>query len=137
VTPRAPSVIVYAMIFTVDQDFRPMGERERVVLTKLFAHDFPGRAEVERQCADARVKIVDAEGSFAIDPISAVPLRPAPRIAVEARYRDDGRPVSDELQADVFVLLHVVKGRVTELEIFKADGSEIRTPAHLAEFQFW
>jgi Domain of unknown function (DUF6984) len=124
------------MKFAIERNFRPLRERERTILRKLFARSFDGKAEIEHQCEDALVKIVDPEGSFAIEPTVDLRARVDQRIVVEAWYRDDNHQ-SLPGSVSVHVLLHVVDGRAVELEIYKDDGSEIIAPAEIAAFEFW
>jgi hypothetical protein len=114
----------------LDLDFRPLKDRERTILSKLFERDFTGKAEIVEQCRNAMVKIIDAEGSFRIKSERALQANLAQRIAVEAYYFD-----TDEIIINV--LLHVVDGWVDELEIVKFDQTPIISPPEQATFYFW
>ena len=103
-----------------DHALRRLNERESKILKLLLAKDFPGRAEVQAQLTNALVKPLDADGSvgFRVDET----LAPAPVVStvpVDADGQDiDGIPV--------YILLHVYQGFVQELEIYKADSTEIK-----------
>jgi hypothetical protein len=127
-----------------DPDFRPIGPRERCIIGKLLAADFPGRADIVAQCADALVKVVDKEGSFAIRPASGAPLaKVRQRVASEAFYPD--REGVEDLALDeaafavpcVHVLLHVRDGHAHEIEIYKDDGTVIAIEPERATFRFY
>ena len=98
--------------------FRQLSTDERQLLNRLLEEPFPGRDEFALQLSGSQVRIVDADGSmeFHVTSADVAPVRH--RVPAEARYDDsDGTPVH--------LLLHVVDGRVAQLEIYKADGSTI------------
>lgn len=102
------------------EKWRPRGVRESLVVEKLLSADFAGRDELVIQLKEAMVMRIDANGSLRFrgdGPFANV----AERVAVEGFYCDDvnGRG------ALVHLLLHVVDGRLHELEIYKEDGSPI------------
>jgi len=128
----------------LDPDFRPIAARERRIIDKLLAADFPGRAEFRAQCADALVKVIDQEGSFVIQPSASAPLvRLRQRVAMEAFYPD--REGVEDVAPDqaafltpcVHVLLHVRDGRAHEIEIYKDDGAAIAIDPDRATFRFY
>jgi hypothetical protein len=128
----------------LDPDFRRIAARERHIIDKLLAADFPGRAELRAQCADALVKVIDREGSFTIQPpAGAPPAQVRQRVAIEAFYPD--REGVEGVAADeaafltpcVHVLLHVRHGRAHEIEIYKDDGSAIAIDPDRATFRFY
>lgn len=71
----------------------------------------------------ALVSQIASEGSLAFR-TAGPSAQVKQRVAVEGRYIDG--PV-DAGGASVEVLLHVVDGRMTELEVYKVDGSPILT----------
>lgn len=102
-------------------DWRVPAPRERAVLDRLFAADFPGRDGLAEQARTALVRRIDDEGSLRFR-VEGEPVAVARRVPVEGRYRD-----GDELSGPaVNLLLHVVGGRLHELEVFKDDGAHIR-----------
>ena len=94
-------------------------ERRRV-FDVLFSRDFPGRDALLSQLKTAMFEEVDEYGSLQIAASTGTSrAHVVERIPVEARGLDsDGIPVC--------FLLHVVDGLVTELQIYKADGSAIQ-----------
>ena len=101
---------------------REMGGSERRILDKLLSVEFPGRDELRVQAATALVSPIGADGVpafvFKIDdeaPLAAV----RGRIPVEA--------LSNAIPGKVVhCLLHVVDGRLSELEFFREDGTQIK-----------
>lgn len=103
---------------------RGFTDEEKVWLSKLLSVEFAGRSELLEQVQNARVSGVcdcgcrtvdiDVRGSCRICGSSV-------RVPVEmTATMSDGMPV-------VF-LLHVLNGRLSELEVFRADSSPIRGP---------
>jgi hypothetical protein len=128
----------------LDPEFRAIGARERRILDNLLAADFPGRAEIAAQCADASVKATDGDGSFAIRPAAGAPRATVrQRVAIEAFYPD--REGAEDLAAAeaaflvpcVHVLLHVRDGSAHLIEIYKDDGSPIGIAPERATFRFY
>ena len=102
-------------------DYREPTTRERDLFHKLLSVDFPGRDELAHQLASAHVHPVDADGSLKIQTTVDRTAPVSRRVPVEAEVLDtDGIPI--------YVLLHVVDGRASEIEVYKADGSDIRGP---------
>lgn len=91
------------------------------MLDRLLSQDFPGCRELALQLGNATVSRIDRDGSLRFrvgGPRADVPLR----VPVEGRYADgpDGT-----LGPAVEILLHVVDGRLHELEVYKTDGGAI------------
>jgi hypothetical protein len=102
------------------QDFRPLTEREQQLLAHLLSTEFPGREEIQNQLLNAQVRTIDENGSLEIRGTGTQSAPVVNRVPVEAEGKDtDGVPV--------YALLHVVDGNVAELELYKADGSPIRS----------
>jgi hypothetical protein len=101
--------------------FRQPTELERRIIDRLLEPSFPGKAPVVRQLNNYRVRRIDDQQSFEFE-IQTSPdesILALQRVPVEAEGTDeDGVPV--------YFLLHVTKGLVKELEIYKADGSDIK-----------
>ncbi len=97
---------------------RPLQERENSILRRLLKEEFQGRDEIAQQVANALVEEIDADGSVRFSITTAVRAEVLYRVAVEGwAYDSDG--------VSIHFLLHVVDGKVDELEVFKADGSRI------------
>lgn len=105
-----------------ESNLRPLTRDERELLTKLLSREFPGRDALSLQIEGIRVRQIDAEGSLQL-----VPERGVPSAAVGHRV-----PVEAELPGEsgltVRVLLHVVDGRLHELEIYRDDLGPIEGP---------
>jgi hypothetical protein len=80
---------------------------------------FDGRDAISSQLETVRVRDLDSDGGLALN-ASGAPAPVATRIPVELNYTDpDGMRVH--------VLLHVVRGFVDELEIFREDSAPVRS----------
>lgn len=113
----------------VGEPWRALVPGEVAVLDLLLATDFPGRSELAAQARSALVRRVDQVGSlrFQVDgPRAGV----RGRVPVEGYYHDDGSGPGPHRPA-VNLLLHVVDGRLHELEVYKDDGSDI----HVGPFE--
>ncbi len=101
--------------------FRPPSRDEHQLFHRLMEAEFPGKSAIVDQLHGVRVRSIDPEGSLELQPSSgskkAEVIR---RIPVEAAGRDDDGII-------IHVLLHVVDGIVKELEIYKDDGSVIKS----------
>jgi hypothetical protein len=99
-----------------------------------LAKSFPGRDELLQQLASLTVREIDEEGSLELKVDSSIVAAVQERIATEARYLDsicdnDNLPfVHLDNLPFVHLLLHVVNGRMVELERYKDDGSPILRP---------
>lgn len=103
---------------TSEKTYRKLADSEEKLLARLVATEFPGRKEIVEQLRNCLVRGIDREGSLAFQ-IHTETLAPVEkRIPVEAEANDtDGQTIH--------VLLHVSRGKVAELEIYKEDGSAI------------
>jgi hypothetical protein len=110
--------------------------RERRLIEKLLSVDFPGRDDLRGQMESAEVSDIDDVGSLHFL-VSGPPASVASRVATEAYYYDKE---ADDFDPAVHVLLHVVDGKLHELEVYKDDGSSIkRLPKDidLADLRFY
>jgi hypothetical protein len=97
---------------------RTLSETERQLLERLLSVDVPGRPELLLQVKEALVKPIDGNGSLRFVIKSDVVAPVARRIPVEAQCQDnDGMWIH--------ALLHVVNGKISELEIYKDDSSPV------------
>ncbi len=104
---------------------RRLEDRERRIIDFLLSKPFPGRNELRAQLAHARVseEYVGEDPSIilTVDPPAARAASVMTRIPVEARGRDsDG--------VEVHVLLHVVDGYLSELEVYRSDSAPTNLP---------
>ncbi len=98
--------------------FRELTDYERRVIDKLLEGDFPGRAALSEQITNSLVRELDADGCLEFDVRTDVKAIVKDRIPTEGEYDD-----IDSIT--VHILLHVVDGKVNELEIYKDDGSQV------------
>jgi hypothetical protein len=104
---------------TLNGACRDLNAAERKVLACLLVPRFPGRDAIVAQLSRARVQVLDEDGSLGFDvPSDSEPAEVESRVPTEGTYQDaDG--------ITVHLLLHVVEGRIRELEIYKEDGSRV------------
>lgn len=112
------------MISSPDNEaaLRQPDARELALLGALLNEPFEGGAVLRQQVHGLRVRTLLRDGTIEMVVRADAPRADvAERVPVEATYDDDdGVPV--------LVLLHVVGGRMSELEVVKADGSAISLP---------
>ena len=108
--------------YPVDEPLRALEPQEVAVLDLLLATDFPGRSELAAQARSARVRRIDHEGSLRFQ-VDGPQADVRGRVPVEGHYHDD--PRLGPHRPAVNLLLHVVDGRLHELEVYKDDGSAI------------
>ena len=101
---------------------RPLNDREARMMGKLLESEFPGSKELARQALALEGKELDDNGSLALFPSGeATPAAVEKRIPVEAEF-------SDEDGTTAHVLLHVVRGYLAELEIYREDSGRLLRP---------
>jgi hypothetical protein len=107
----------------IETEFRPITDSERSIFLKLLELDFPGRDELKAQLEGLLAKTIDEDGSLMLKVQSDSRAPQKCRVPVEARCPDsDTRSEGDP---HVQLLLHVVEGKLFELEIYKEDSSPI------------
>ena len=98
----------------MDERFRELTSAERKVIERLLQERFDGRNELLCQLDGAQVRAIDPNGSLSFRINGPTTAKVRTRVPVEAAAPDvDG--------ASVHVLLHVVDGRMTELEVYRED----------------
>jgi hypothetical protein len=107
----------------IDEPWRTLEPGEVAVLDLLLATDFPGRSELAVQARSALACRIDHEGSLRFK-VGGPHAEVRGRVPVEGHYYDDGSGPGPHRPA-VNLLLHVVEGRLHELEVYKDDGSAI------------
>jgi hypothetical protein len=104
---------------------------EKSLLLKLLEFDFPGSIELKLQLSGALVKAIEETGTLLFQ-VRSEHLAPVKRrVPVEAWYSDVD--TKSDVGPFVRILLHVVAGKLFELEIYKDDGSPIFRKPELAE----
>ena len=100
---------------------RKLSTRERKILERMFSQLPGGSDDLRNQLKHAKVSTIDQDGSLrflvnSVDRASGI----SDRVPVTAIFDDkDGVPI--------YFLLHIVDGKLSELEVYKADGSRIIT----------
>lgn len=101
---------------------RPLARKEAAVLRTLLSQPFDGRVELAEQVAGLRVGALDEQGSLRLRTSGGSLSAGAYRVPVEASYTDADGVVAH-------VLLHVLNGRLHELEVYREDGGQVLTSA--------
>jgi hypothetical protein len=101
-----------------EHTFRNFTAHEREIIDRLLEKTFPGRDEICEQLRKCLVRTIDEDKSLEFLERSNVKAEVEKRIPVEAEVHD-----TDGIL--IHILLHVVDGKVNELEIYKEDGSPI------------
>ena len=92
---------------------------ERRLIQTLLSESFPGRDELAIQASTASVKPGDDESILFVVDASLPPAPVLYRVPVDGSAEDvDGVPIH--------FLLHVVNGRLTEIDVHREDGKLIR-----------
>lgn len=101
--------------------FRPLTTRELEILGKLLEPEFPGRDELRQQVGSLTARELFEDGTLALKCGANVRAPVTCRVPTEGEYIDaDGYHVN--------VLLHVVDGLMTEMEVLKLFPSKILNP---------
>jgi hypothetical protein len=109
----------------MNHPYRSPNAIERALLERLLEQTFSGRDELSKQLDGLCVKTIDQAGSLSLRPApSAVPAEVKQRVVAEGHYSDEDESSNEGPQ--VRLLLHVVKGLLVELEIYKDDGLPIK-----------
>ena len=96
--------------------------REAAIIDALLAEEFEGVVELRVQTEGLLVRQVFDDGT-----LDLVVSSDAPAAQVLHRVPVEGR-CDDEDGVPVLVLLHVIDGRLNELEVVKADGEALHRP---------
>ncbi|MEY4394995.1 MAG: hypothetical protein EBT92_18940 [Planctomycetes bacterium] len=100
--------------------FRELKVEERALLERLLSTDFPGKEELLVQIRHCLVRGIDEDGSLEFDVQTTVDVPNVKRgVLTEGEFYDTDGGIAH-------VLLHVVDGKVKELEFYKQDGSTVR-----------
>jgi len=116
-------------------EFRPLTNKESVILEKLAEANLKGRAQLLEQIQAAKAKSLDKNGSIRLE-VSSTSLIPVNQgVLVEARYLDSD--TGNESSPHVNILLHVNEGKITILEIYKDDGTPINGEINPDKFKIF
>ena len=108
--------------------FRPPTREEQQLLRRLLEPDFPGRDALLSMIDQVDVRTLDELGSLELRTHVAGKVPVVKRVPVEAEAEDEDGYL-------IHALLHVVDGRLAELEIFKDDGSCVRRMPAASAFE--
>jgi hypothetical protein len=97
---------------------RRMTDWERRLILRLLEPDFPGRDSLRDQIEQTLVLAIDENGSLDLE------YGGATLAAVEKRVPTEGE-ASDRDGMTIHYLLHVVAGKVKELEVYRDDSSVV------------
>lgn len=119
----------------IEQDYRPITNREKAILLRLLELNFRGRDAIREQVGGLLGKQIDNEGSLSLKVTSKTRADIPGGIAVEARYSDS--EAVDPWEPHVNLLLHIADGQIKLLEVYKDDGSPIRRMPDPEELQLF
>ncbi len=133
------------------ENWRESDHRERALLMHLLRGDFQGKAEILEQMSSVEVMRISPTGSLKLrsqGPLAIVKDNDAPsprpndHIPIESFYDDEAPNQKSIVRIArlVRLALHVTNGRISELEVYKEDGSPIRTDpyeVHLSKVHFY
>ena|SRR6266511_1454535 len=103
----------------VEDSWRDLSLEERQVIERLLRPPFTGRDELLEQLIGAKARTVDEDGSLSIQVTSPVQAPIPVRVPVTALAKDeDGVPLQ--------LLIHVVDGRLYELELWRVDLAALK-----------
>ena len=113
----------------MNKNFRDLTKKEKEILDFLLKDNFPGRDDLLKQLEFAKVRLIkeysDNWGSLEFLVETNLTAKVQERIPVQATSYDiDGVPIQ--------IFLHVVEGKINELEVVKADNSPIINPIDLS-----
>lgn len=102
--------------------YRDLTKREKEIIIFLLKNDFPGRNEIFKQIEYSKVRVIneykDNWGSLEFKIKIDIKAPVVERIPVQASTVDsDGVPIQ--------IFLHIVNGKIDELEIIKVDNKAI------------
>lgn len=108
--------------YMMKDQFRLLTDYELRLIDRLLSESFPARDAIRAQVVDSLAKEIDSDGSLEIRVSDkSPPVVSKFRVPVEGWFEDE-----DGIH--IHVLLHVVNGRLNELEIYKDDGRIIKMP---------
>jgi hypothetical protein len=104
------------------ESFRPLSDYEKAVLERLVEVDFSGREELKEQLTHAEANLItgtnDNYGSINIRTSSDRRADVKDRVPVIGVTKDEGG-------GHVEILLHVIDGKINELEFVRMDGQQM------------
>jgi hypothetical protein len=110
------------------EQYRGPTPDEEALIRRLLEADFPGRNDLTFLLRDFDVRTLDEDGGLELRSRVAGYAAVVKRVPVEAEAKDEDGTT-------IHLLLHVVDGRPTELEIFKEDNSLVKRMPLAAAFE--
>ena len=111
-----------------DQEWRKLSKHEREILERMLQEPFPRADELRRQLASARVKTLDDDGSLGFDTATDV----TPGTGYESPVTAVGQ---DQDGVHIEMGLLVQDGKLSELDVWKGDGSAIHKWPSVSDVQ--
>ncbi len=114
-----------------EKTYRQPTDEELKLINRMLDADFIGAKELKQQLAGMLVRTLDEGtdnyGSIELKLADSNFVRVEKRVPVVARAHDaDGTPIE--------VLLHIIDGRLNEIEIIKFDGTPILNRPEASEY---
>lgn len=107
----------------IKKTYRKLNEFEVQVLQKLLECPFPGRDELRQQIKNCKVRTLteykDNYGSIEFKDVLGEEAIVKERVPVEGRTKDGGG-------GPILILLHIIKGKIDELEFVRMDGAPMQ-----------
>ena len=97
---------------------RPLTDWERRLILRLLEPAFPGRDVLINQLESTLVRLIDENGSLELQ------CESMSKASVEKRVPTEGEAM-DRDGLTIHYLLHVVDGKLQELEVYKDDSSKV------------
>ena len=117
-----------------DNEFRPLTDKELLILKKLSEVNFKGHDQLFEQIQGLSAKTLDKNGSIRLHVQSSSIIPVNQGVLVEARCPDSD--TTSESEPHINILLHVNVGKITMLEIYKDDSTDIKGEIDPNKFNF-
>lgn len=105
----------------VPGEFGPLNDYQRGILDALLAAEFQGKDALVEQSRYVQAREIDVNGSLQFAPTDQPLADVLRRIPVEAEAEDADGVV-------IHILLHVLDGCISELELYREDSQKIANP---------
>ena len=113
-------------------DFRPLTNKEQAILARLAEAPLPDIESIKRQMARAQAKTLDANGSLEFRVASGVPAISIDGALVTGSQADED--TTENYSPYVQCVLFSRNGFISHLDVYKDDGSKIKTTIDPAKF---
>jgi hypothetical protein len=116
------------MRLKAESEFRQPTAMERGLLERLLEADFPGRGELSPLLRNVLVRTIDKDGGLELQSQVEGKAQIVKRVPVEAEGKDEDGAV-------IHMELHVVDGRLVELEFYREDAETVKKIPPPATFE--